>query len=114
MTLRIFFIIAATVWTVVILVGCLIPIDELPDSVFSVSDKAMHAGLFVGFSCLWLLAGQSIVRVVILGILYGLLIEALQAILPIHRIGDWRDAAADTIGVLLGTGAVVISRKRRR
>ncbi len=111
MTLKTFLIIAASIWTTAMLIGFLTPLTKLPDVALSISDKAMHAGLFVGFTGLWTLAGQNIRRMVILGILYGLLIEVLQGILPVHRTADWVDALADTIGVFIGAGLTILFRR---
>jgi VanZ family protein len=44
-------------------------------------------------------------------VLYGLLLEVLQSVLPIHRAGEWFDALADTIGLLVGAGLTVLFRR---
>jgi VanZ family protein len=111
MTLKTLLLITAGLWTLAIAVGCLTPAEDLPDVASRLSDKAMHAGIFAGFSGLWLLAGQGLRRVLLIGVLYGGLLEVLQTVLPIHRSGDWLDLTADTIGLLVGAGLTVLFRR---
>jgi VanZ family protein len=66
-------------------------------------DKYLHLLIFMLFAFLWRLAGWSINRVLIAGIIYAGLIEIMQALIPaIHRSGEWLDFAADAVGVAIG------------
>lgn len=89
-------------WTIIILIGCLTPHDQLPDTLLDWSDKLQHLAIFALFTLLWIEAGYSPGIVVITGILFGGLIEILQYSLPINRSGDWEDLVADSIGAVLG------------
>lgn len=92
----------AIVWTIIMLIGCLTPHDELPGELVEFNDKLLHAVIFAPFVVLWILAGFRMDYVFVAGILFGALIEGLQYILPINRSADWVDLAADTLGVVLG------------
>jgi VanZ family protein len=80
-----------------------------PLEVFSWWDKAQHA---IGFGALAVLAALayphvSMLRMGVLLCLQGVAIEVLQ-----HwgglRFGDWQDAVAEAVGVLLGLGLAAL------
>ena len=80
-----------------------------PLDVFSWWDKAQHA---IGFGALAVLAALayphvSMLRMGVLLCLQGVAIEVLQ-----HwgglRFGDWQDAVADAVGVVLGLGLAAL------
>ena len=78
-----------------------------PLEVFNWWDKAQHAFGFGVLAVLAVLAypGVSKMRIALLLIGHGVLIEVLQY-LGGYRYGDWQDAVADGVGVLLGLGVV--------
>ena len=68
-------------------------------------DKVVHAGMFIGWTTLWvLLFPKNRLFLVLLGISFGIFLEFYQQWLPFDRTFDWWDAAADGLGVLLGLG----------
>ena len=74
-----------------------------PLEVFNWWDKAQHA---IGFGTLAVLAvlaypDVSKLRIGLLLVALGVLIEVLQH-LGGYRFGDWQDAVADGVGVVLG------------
>ena len=78
-----------------------------PLEIFNWWDKAQHA---IGFGTLAVLAvlaypGFSKLRIGLLLMVLGVLIEVLQY-LGGYRFGDWQDAVADGVGVLVGLGSV--------
>jgi VanZ family protein len=97
-------------WTsfVVINVLALSPAPFLPPEIFDWWDKAQHAIAFGALAVLAVLAypGVSKVRIGLLLIAHGVLIEVLQYFTG-YRFGDWQDALADGVGVLVG---LVLSR----
>ncbi|MBN8824232.1 MULTISPECIES: VanZ family protein [unclassified Spirosoma] len=104
----------AIIWTIIMLIGCLTPHDDLPEELLSWSDKLLHVLIFAPFTLLWALAGFPMGRVLIAGILFGALIEVLQYILPINRSGDLIDLLADSLGAVVGIGiAWLIPQKYR-
>jgi VanZ family protein len=97
-------------WTCFIALNvlALMPGPYLPPEIFNWWDKAQHA---IGFGTLAVLAvlaypQLSKLRIGVLLMVLGVLIEVLQFFSG-YRFGDWQDAAADGVGVLLGLGLVV-------
>jgi len=79
------------------------PAPYLPPDLFDWWDKAQHA---IGFGTLAVLAvlaypDVSKFRIGLLLVAWGVLIEVLQH-LGGYRFGDWQDALADGVGVVLG------------
>ena len=88
---------------VVISALALSPAPYLPPELFNWWDKAQHA---IGFGTLAVLAvlaypGVSKLRIGLLLVALGVLIEVLQYFSG-YRFGDWQDALADGVGVLVG------------
>jgi hypothetical protein len=107
----------AIFWTLLILLACSWPGKSIPDAPVVGFDKLVHAGLFGGFTVLWLLIyPQKSVTVILAGIAYGVGIEFYQEIMPLDRTFDLFDIVADTIGVFLGFGfkAIVLDRYLQR
>ena len=90
----------AIIVTVIIFTLCTLPSGNLPKT----NDKTAHFIAFAGWSFCWQCAFGNYKRTIILGILYGIIIEFWQGILPesFHRSFDWYDALADSIGVIIG------------
>lgn len=101
----------AIAWTIIILIGCTWPGSGVPHEM-STNDKLMHVVIFVPFSALWMLAGRGLLGrpawVLLAGVLYGALIEIIQASLPIGRNGDVQDVIADSVGVIIGIGLAMV------
>jgi len=97
-------------WTsfVVINVLALSPAPYLPE-IFNWWDKAQHAIAFAVLAVLAVLAypEASRLRIALLLMGQGVLIEVLQHFGG-YRFGDWQDAVADGVGVLVGLGVVSI------
>ncbi|GAB4022316.1 VanZ family protein [Spirosoma koreense] len=92
----------AITWTIIILIGCLTPHEDVPGTLMTWNDKVLHIAIFVPFSLLWILAGFRRNNVVVAGFFLGALIEALQYVLPINRSADAVDLLADCLGVAIG------------
>lgn len=101
MNLKKLILLAAIAWTIIMFIGCSLPGEDVPESI-SNRDKLTHIAIFAAFGFLWRLTGQSAGKVLLTGILYGVLIEIWQAVMPINRSGDLADAVADTVGVCIG------------
>jgi VanZ family protein len=82
------------------------PAPYLPE-IFNWWDKAQHAIAFAVLAVLAVLAYPegSKRRIAFLLIGQGVLIEVLQYFSG-YRYGDWQDAVADGVGVLVGFGVV--------
>jgi len=90
--------------TIALTVLALMPGPYLPPlDIFNWWDKAQHA---IGFGTLAVLAvlaypQLSKLRIGVLLMVLGVLIEVLQYFSG-YRFGDWQDAVADGVGVLVG------------
>jgi VanZ family protein len=96
----------------VLLYLCLAPASALPPQ--PLRDKVEHALAWAVLTVLGLLFWPRWPgRVVAYAVALGGLIEVLQAALPLGRAGDWRDWAADTVGVAAALVVWVWVRARR-
>ncbi len=94
----------------------LIPSTSVPQS-FQFWDKAQHALAFIALTVTGAVAFPDRTRRVYIGlVLYGGLIEIMQATLTTTRFGDVVDWVADGLGVMVGVVlyATLLSRLRTR
>lgn len=95
----------AVFWTLVILVACSLPGQDIPDISLFEYDKLAHFVMFAAFGWVWMYALRMPVRPRILwvlagGIAYAFLTEVYQGLLPFERQPDLYDALANTGGLL--------------
>jgi VanZ family protein len=86
------------------------PGPQVPTGV-QISDKLIHASLFALLAVTGVLAGLPPVRLAIGLVVYAGASEILQAVLPINRDGDVRDALADSLGAIAGLLVAVVVRR---
>jgi len=103
-------------WTLLILLVCLMPGDNLPSSSFlsfKGADKLIHFGLYL---VLLILVGKGLVnyfkpsyssnRIIVIAFLYclflGIGIEFIQSVFVAGRLGDFFDVLANAIGSSIG------------
>jgi membrane associated rhomboid family serine protease len=79
----------------------------------AVSDKLVHGTLFAALALTGALAGVPVLALAPGLVVYAGVSEVLQAVLPIDRDGDWHDALADVIGVLIGLLLAMAWRRRQ-
>jgi len=73
-------------------------------------DKWVHASIFFGLVCLWLIYAykknkyttKSSLLIIVLSILYGGSLEIMQATVFSQRSADWQDFIANSFGCLIG------------
>ena len=105
--------IAALCWTIIIFILCCTPgrFSPTPSWLELLSfDKFVHASIFFGLSCLWLvylyyhhqLTIFSISLTLVLCIAYGGALEIMQATIFSQRSGDWLDFIANSFGCVMG------------
>jgi len=101
----------AVLWTLLILVACLIPGNEIPDVNVPLADKWVHFAIFGGFAFLWMCVyqrptlGKGIFMAVLTAAL-GYAVELLQGSgITRGRSYDPYDLLADSIGGILGLAA---------
>jgi VanZ family protein len=94
----------------------LMPVEFLPPDVFDWWDKLQHALAFGVLTLLGLVAygrsSTSIMRMVIAIVIYGALIEIVQA-LSGWRYGEFSDWIADLVGVAIAWGMFTYLQKDR-
>lgn len=101
------------VWTLCILIGCLLPGRDLPEVTFKISDKAIHFVIYFLLSVFtyygWMkqntyqsLHRNTILKIVLLTSSYGFIVEILQHILTTDRHFDLYDALANSTGAIAG------------
>ncbi len=98
--------------TLIIFLLCTIPSENLPKNE-NFNDKTAHFVVFAGWAFCWQFAFKNYSKTLILGILYGILIEFWQGSLPVsfHRSFDWYDALADGVGVIIGLAIYFIVQR---
>ena len=105
--------IAALCWTIIIFILCCTPGRFIPTTSWLELlsfDKFVHASIFFGLSCLWLvylyyhhqLTIFSISLTLVLCIAYGGALEIMQATIFSQRSGDWLDFIANSFGCVMG------------
>ena len=98
----------AAVWTLLILVACLIPGKEVPQVTVPFADKWVHFIIFAGFSFLWLCTFKQPgfragLIMACLSALLGYAVELLQGSgITQGRSYDLYDLLADSIGGIIG------------
>jgi VanZ family protein len=95
----------------VILWLSLAPQEEIPGSTL-IWDKASHAGAYAILTLAGLLLSTHRRLVVVLAI-WALVvgIEVMQSLMDLGRQGDWRDALANTVGIVAGVGLWALARR---
>ena len=79
---------------------CLLKPPSMRVSLFAGTDKVVHVLMYLGLcGTLWWEYHRSTYR---LPVLMSGVIELLQEYATLYRSGDWRDLAANTLGVLMG------------
>ena len=80
---------------------------------FLQADKVVHAGVFALLAATGRWRFGPVAWVLLAVCAYAPLSEVVQTFLLPHRDGDWRDAAADLLGVALGWRAAAGLLQRR-
>lgn len=95
-------------WTMLMLALTLLPGDALPSNRLFSYDKIGHFGMFGGwtfFLGLYFIIYKDKVNINLFllmatGILFGILIEVLQYLIPAGRTASWGDIIANSLGCL--------------
>ncbi len=104
----------AITWTIMIFILCATPGQYIPTTSWLELlsfDKFVHASIFFGLVFLWLIVFNkrynntvlSISLVILSCILYGAILEIMQAKWFSNRSGDYFDFIANTFGCLCGS-----------
>ena len=110
------------IWGLMMMVLFLVPLNKIPGGPeLPFADKAVHVFLFLVFSFLLLLARiqhvgtgsillKQAIRVLIISILFGAIVELSQSWMALGREGSVYDLFADFVGSLLGWFSVFLFR----
>lgn len=112
----------AICWTLIIFILCCTPGRFIPTTSWLELlsfDKLVHASIFFVLTCFWLiywlhvgkLNAMSCVLTVTAAIIYGGILEVMQATVFSQRSGDWLDFTANSFGCLMGLW--VFSKNKR-
>ena len=88
--------------TIVVVLLCLVPGDELKGASALDHDKALHALAFAFIGFAWRRSGLGRRRTLILGLVLALGTELAQAWFVHRRHGDPLDVLADVVGLCVG------------
>ena len=109
-------------WTVLIAVLCLVKFGSLPSLGVSGADKYVHITFHFGFVLLWgfyfrqrqiEILIPKIIRLVVISIFYGLLIEFLQETCTTTRHADIFDVLANITGATTALLVFVFIKKSK-
>ncbi|MEM6720272.1 MAG: VanZ family protein [Bacteroidota bacterium] len=102
----------AIAWTITITILSLIELKGPQVLQFSYADKLMHGIIYFSVTVAWFLAFQkgitnealqknALTRCALFAFIYGIAVEIMQETLVTTRQGDWQDALANTIGIIV-------------
>lgn len=120
--------IPAIIASIIFYLCCLIPTDDIPNigSNFPIPmDKIVHFSMFFGLSGAsalyyvydnkgYVKIKKLVIGAILLPVLYGGLIEVLQANFFPPRAGDWYDFLADSLGSIASLPPVLWFRNKLR
>ena len=94
-----------------------IPIqNQLKSPMLLELDKAAHCLLYFFFIIFWGLKFENkknnLRALLIVTIIFGLLLEIFQEILPFGRVFEWEDFIANTAGALIGFFILHLNKKK--
>lgn len=114
--------IPSILWTVLVLVGSLLPKYNVPQQFLQLSDKLLHVLMYF-ILCFLVGIGlskqnkypEASVKAIVIAVVYstfiGLLMEVLQEFVP-GRFGDWKDVVANILGVIVAIPLLFWIRSR--
>lgn len=116
-TNRIFFLLGALLWTILIFVGCSLPGRDVPKvNVFEHFDKIVHFSFFLIFHFLWIsfwgVSKKKQFILLILSGIYGFLLEFYQVGYVEGRSFDVWDGIADILGSLTCVGWIFYKKPK--
>lgn len=98
-----FYIIFAVLWTFIIIILSLVHLTSIPKTSIKNIDKIVHATFYFTFVVLWLLALPKLpkIKILVIALFLGGLMELLQDLMHQNRSADWYDFAANNLGAIL-------------
>ncbi len=105
------------IWAVIIAVLSLVSINSITKEVIPSNDKLLH---FVFYAILTVLLHLSIKKnkynflIIFIVVVYGIIIELLQAVLTKNRNADIYDAIANFLGAIVGFLSIHFLRNKNK
>jgi VanZ family protein len=109
LVLRKFALPLAVIYSITLSILSLISVKGLPSFGTDYDDKFYHVLAYFVLTMIWYLAiglNQNIKKIIYIAlgcIVYGIVIEAIQGKLTLHRVWDLLDIVANLIGVIFAT-----------
>ena len=99
------FVLLAVAWTVLITVLSLISFERTPSFMLQLpfKDKLVHFIFYFVFVVLWCfgLHKTDKIKILLIAVVYGIIIEILQYVLTENRTADFYDVLANSLGAFL-------------
>lgn len=109
------FVLLAVAWTVLITVLSLISFERTPSFMLQLpfKDKIVHFIFYFVFVVLWCfgLHKTDKIKILLIAIVYGIIIEILQYVLTENRTADFYDVLANSLGAFLAFFVFPIIKK---
>jgi len=109
------FVLLAVAWTVLITVLSLISFDRTPSFMLQLpfKDKLVHFIFYFVFVVLWCfgLHKTDKIKILLIAVVYGIIIEILQYVLTENRTADFYDVLANSLGAFLAFFVFPIIKK---
>lgn len=108
------------IYTLLLLIVCLISLEELPEEAVKKGDKVFHFLAYILLTWLWFNTISKYFKlntIVVIFItiffctIFGIIIEYLQSTFTSFRAADYKDVIANTIGVVTAAIIILVSRK---
>lgn len=111
------FLCLAVLWTLFMAYLCLANFKSLPKIGIGGADKYVHVILYFVFTTLWSchlktrnsIGMVSLIKVVVISIIYGSLIEMAQGVFTTTREPDILDVLANTLGSLIAVVVILVA-----
>jgi len=109
------FVLLAVAWTVLITVLSLISFERTPSFMLQLpfKDKLVHFIFYFVFVVLWCfgLHKTDKIKILLIAVVYGIIIEILQYVLTENRTADFYDVLANSLGAFLAFFVFPIIKK---
>ena len=112
---RNFYLWLAELWTLLIIVLCMVSFKKLPTLGIPSADKYVHFTFHFVFTVLWYVylkkrnpqSKRLLLKVFLASLVFGIVIEICQSLFTTTRIGDIYDVMANTSGSLVSVITII-------
>jgi VanZ family protein len=114
----------AFIWTALVIMLSLVSFSGAPKMIKTIgaNDKAIHFVFYFVFVFLWgnylfsekKIQNKTLFSIVIVAVTLGGIMEIFQELFTEHRMADWYDMLANTIGAVCGTIALWLYKNKKK